>query len=177
MSNRDINFKITVDGKEANATLTLTEDIIDEIINKSKKPIKPPVDVPKPLLNSLDGLNEKLSTLKKEFGSVEIGSKRFIELQTEIKKTETEIKKAGNEIEKIPSKFANFGNIITGINQGVDLFQKGLNVLSKPLEFAGQFESYETSLKVMLGSTELAKQRLQELTDFAASTPFEYPML
>lgn len=37
------------------------------------------------------------------------------------------------------------------------------------------FEQYETQFAVMLGSTEAAQQRIEELAAFGASTPFELP--
>lgn len=46
-----------------------------------------------------------------------------------------------------------------------------LNLGKQMITTAGQFEKYQTSLTVMLGSAKLAKERLKELTDFAASTP------
>jgi len=116
MANRDINFKIIVDGKEANAVLNVTEENINDIAKAAK------------------GMEND----------------------------------AGQS-------FSNFGNIITGINQGIELTQKALSVLSAPINAAAQFEGYETSLNVMLGSTEAAQARLEELIDFAASTPFELP--
>lgn len=95
---------------------------------------------------------------------------------TDLKKSLGDVSTAAkNTGQSTASSFANFGNVITGLNQGLELARKGFDLLSKPLQAAGQFESYETSLKVMLGSTELAKQRLEELTTFAASTPFELP--
>ncbi|MHC1738453.1 MAG: hypothetical protein AB9882_15825 [Ignavibacteriaceae bacterium] len=82
---------------------------------------------------------------------------------------------AKNTGQSTASSFANFGNIITGVNQGIQLARQALDMLMKPLNVAGQFEGYETSLKVMLGGTEAAKARLEELTMFAANTPFELP--
>lgn len=38
-----------------------------------------------------------------------------------------------------------------------------------------EFERYETQFGVLLGSTDKAKQRLQDLAKFGASTPFELP--
>lgn len=43
------------------------------------------------------------------------------------------------------------------------------------LKTAGEFEKYEATLKVMLGTTDAAKARLKELSDFAAKTPFALP--
>jgi hypothetical protein len=114
----EINIKLVVDGKEANATLSLTDEQLKQIARQAAK--------------------------------------------------------AG---EDTTSQFAKIGNVVTGINQGLELAKKGFEVLSKPLEAAGQFEQYESSLKVMLGSTEAAKERLAELVDFAKTTPFELPQV
>lgn len=43
------------------------------------------------------------------------------------------------------------------------------------LSAAGQMETFETQLGVLLGSTDKAKERIAELTQFAATTPFEIP--
>lgn len=40
---------------------------------------------------------------------------------------------------------------------------------------AGEMERYETQLGVLLGSTERAQERIAELVEFAAKTPFEIP--
>lgn len=40
-----------------------------------------------------------------------------------------------------------------------------------------QFEQYNTQFEVMLGSAELAKQRMAELAEFGAKTPFELPQV
>ena len=66
---------------------------------------------------------------------------------------------------------------IMGINQGLELVRKAWEALSVPIQKAGQFEQYLTSMKVMLGTTQAAKDRLAELVDFAKSTPFELPQV
>jgi len=53
------------------------------------------------------------------------------------------------------------GNIFGAINQGV-----ASNI---------QFETYQTQFGVLLKSTEAAKQRIAELAQFGASTPFDLP--
>ncbi len=75
---------------------------------------------------------------------------------------------------------------IIALNSAIELGQKALGVFGMIVTGLGgvvkgmvegnaQFEKYETSLKVMLGSAEAAKGRLKELSDFASSTPFELP--
>ena len=112
----EIRLKLVVDGKEANATLDLTDSNIKD-------------------------LRSSLGAVERESGKT----------------------------------FDGLGMKVISFNQGLELAKKALSFLSQPIDAASQFEGYETSLKVMLGSTEAAKARLQELTQFAASTPFEIP--
>lgn len=75
------------------------------------------------------------------------------------------------------SASGNWSLNIMGINQGLDLMRKAWEALSVPIAKAGQFEQYQVSMKVMLGSTEAAQKRLQELITFAKETPFELPQV
>jgi len=70
-------------------------------------------------------------------------------------------------------KMGNIGNSITGMKHGLDQVKKLLDFIYTPLSDAGQLEQFEKQLTVMLGSTDAAQKRLQELIDFAASTPFQ----
>ncbi len=72
---------------------------------------------------------------------------------------------------------AAWAQITTGINQGIQLANQFASVVSKPIKAAAQFESYEMALTVMMGSAEKAKERLQELQQFAATTPFTLPQV
>lgn len=47
----------------------------------------------------------------------------------------------------------------------------------KAVEAAAQMETIETSFKVFLGSAQAAKDRMKELSDFAAHTPFQLPQV
>jgi len=76
---------------------------------------------------------------------------------------------------RVTDSMSKWGNVVTGFNQGLEATKKLFNVISQPLKDAGQFEQYEAQLRVMLGSASLAKKRLQELVEFAATTPFELP--
>lgn len=50
-------------------------------------------------------------------------------------------------------------------------------VAGMAIKGAAQFEKFEATLTTMLGSSEAAKNRLQELSDIAAKTPFELPQV
>lgn len=49
--------------------------------------------------------------------------------------------------------------------------------IASTVSAAQELEVFETQFKTMLGSTEAAKRQLQDLQDFAASTPFQLPGL
>jgi phage-related protein len=62
-------------------------------------------------------------------------------------------------------------NIIGGITSQIGGLAAGM------VNGNAQFESYNVQFGVMLGSAELAKQRMAELAQFGASTPFELPQV
>lgn len=50
-------------------------------------------------------------------------------------------------------------------------------LVGKMVSGNAQFEQYNTQFEVMLGSAEAAKQRMAELAEFGAKTPFELPQV
>ncbi|MBZ0182719.1 MAG: hypothetical protein K8F60_09695 [Melioribacteraceae bacterium] len=132
--------------------------------------------------NTVSGLKNRLETLNNEFESVEIGSKRFNELKSEIKETESQLEKAVDQTEEVKVKaenvrsaFAQWSMIITGINQGLELAGKLYNVIQKPIGIAAEFQQYEVQFEVLLGNLSDAKNRIEELSLFASKTPFQFP--
>lgn len=51
----------------------------------------------------------------------------------------------------------------------------GIGAVTKAINNAAEFEQIETSFITLLGSVEAAQQRIDELSKFAAATPFEMP--
>lgn len=89
------------------------------------------------------------------------------------------IEKAEGEAQ---SGFGRIGDIIGGaLKTGVMAAAAGLVAaiggIVKGVASNAEFERFETQFGVILGSTEKAKQRLEELAQFGASTPFELPEL
>lgn len=68
-------------------------------------------------------------------------------------------------------KFAATAAGFVGIGAAVVGFAKGM------ISGAAEMERYETQFSVLLGSLDAAKARIKELTQFAASTPFEIPQV
>lgn len=71
------------------------------------------------------------------------------------------------------------GNLITGINQGLQLMRTGFTALTAVtktfIATGSQFERYEVQFTTLLGSIEAARDRMKELTTFAMETPFDLP--
>jgi phage tail tape-measure protein len=66
----------------------------------------------------------------------------------------------------------------TAISGGLSLITEGLTSVAKAgIEGNAQFETYATQFGVLLGGAEQAKQRLAELAEFGAKTPFELPQV
>jgi hypothetical protein len=80
------------------------------------------------------------------------------------------------------SGFSRIGDIIGGaLKTGVMAAGAGLVAaiggIVKGVASNAEFERFETQFGVLLGNTEKAKQRLDELAQFGATTPFELPEL
>jgi hypothetical protein len=71
-------------------------------------------------------------------------------------------------------EFATGGAILGGLSKLKDGF---VNVAKGMIDGNAEFETYQTQFGVLLGSTDAAKKRLDELAKFGASTPFELPEL
>lgn len=66
----------------------------------------------------------------------------------------------------------------TAISSGLSLIAEGFTTVTKAgIEGNAQFETYATQFGVLLGGADAAKQRLADLADFGAKTPFELPQV
>jgi phage-related protein len=82
---------------------------------------------------------------------------------------------AGSALEKnltsMRDKIFNFKNLMATVIAGAGTKK----LFDFTIGNAAQFEQYETAFTVMLGSADKAKSKLKELSDYAATTPFELP--
>ena len=69
--------------------------------------------------------------------------------------------------------FKSWGDTALGFNQISQIAQKAISILSEPIKKAGQFETLQMNLEVVMGSAEKAKERFKELADFTKGTTFE----
>ncbi len=92
-------------------------------------------------------------------------------------------KQATEAMGSVQKSFMSIAGPIAVATVAMDVFGKAMGKVGDVLDSLAQgmvggnkqFEQYETSFKVMLGNADLARQRLEELADFGARTPFELP--
>lgn len=91
----------------------------------------------------------------------------FRSFSKDIDTTKRKAKNLGRDINKIGDNFLNVAKKLTiGLTAPITL----LNVLA--VKHASFFEQMEVAFSTMLGSAELAQQHIEEMTTFAAETPF-----
>lgn len=84
--------------------------------------------------------------------------------------------KASGEIDKVEGKLSKMANISGKAKVAlVGVATAGIGLIGKLGQLAGEFEQTEVAFTTMLGSGEEAQALLKDITDFAASTPFELP--
>lgn len=87
-------------------------------------------------------------------------------------------KGANIKFTELASKLTLLGMAAKGATKIVGAFSKPLLAIAKGGIAAGaQMEGFETRLKVLMGSSSAAKERLDELFEIGSTTPFELPGL
>lgn len=124
------------------------------------------------------GLRNRLSQLTDEYNKTRIGSKRFRELQKEVRRTSDEIKRqekavgdARRNVGNYPQAITkNFALLATGIAAGIGVLRRFTSGISASVEAFGEQEAAQKKLEVALGgvSNKLLEQAsaLQEQTKF-----------
>jgi len=86
---------------------------------------------------------------------------------------------ASGALSSIGGNLQKIGGVALGaVAVGLGAAAAGIGALaSAAIQGNAQFEQYNTQFGVLLGSAELAKERMAELAEFGASTPFELPQV
>lgn len=92
-------------------------------------------------------------------------------LEADLKRLEARMQQTNNSASGMSSTFSGMGKYLAAGAIATGLYQVGKAALSA----AAQMESNKIALTTMLGSAEKAKQLLKDMTEFAASTPFDLP--
>lgn len=94
---------------------------------------------------------------------------------TQLQATENQVEDVREEIEKMPKSIAAWdvamGNMLTGLIGKIGGFFS--SAISMGIDFNKNMENYTTNFTTMLGgSVDAAKEKVAELQEFAAKTPF-----
>ena len=101
------------------------------------------------------------------------------ELSSTLQKVQGELHNFQTQAEKANIKASALGTSLgyAGV-QALSAFAGGVrDAIVSTIEFSSQLEQASLSFGTMLGSAELAEKTLQQLKDFAKTTPFEFPEL
>ena len=105
-----------------------------------------------------DEMSSQLAKIKNEFSQV----------NAQAKKTSKGTDKASKSFGGMTSKATLMKTALTGLAVG------GIGIFAKAIVgAAAEMETLETKFKVLLGDTDSAKARMQELSKFASTTPFQ----
>jgi len=80
-----------------------------------------------------------------------------------------ELSRMDKQADRSSQKLASLGKVAAAAGAAIGAMGAG----AKLLEVARQFDVFEAQLKTATGSIEEARKRMKELSDFAASTPFD----
>jgi len=96
------------------------------------------------------------------------------EYEKGLRKAETQANKAGS---KIGSIFKNAFSVTLGVGM-FEALKKGFkSTVGTAISFNSMLQTAQIGFATMLGSAEKAQKFLEDMADFAARTPFEYPEL
>lgn len=119
-------------------------------------------------VKTIGWLNTKLKSLNDELNQTQIWSKRFKELQNEVKKTEAELGKVSNNTSKL---WWFFKWIWWAIAWAFSVYAIW-NFIKKISVLWAQVEQAKISFETLLGSEEKAVQMLKDIDELASQTPF-----
>jgi phage-related protein len=116
---------------------------------------------------SLGGLDDDLSKVSRESDNASSSFNRL----------ETQAEQAGNASSGFSTRIVALGNVLGNLAaQAISSVVSGIGeIATAMINGNAEFERYETQFGVLLGSAQAAKDRLKELADFGAKTPFELP--
>lgn len=183
----------------ANANeIKISVELVDKVTSKAKK-IKKSLkdalkDVPKQTKDNTKGFNKMELALTSFNKSANSQSKRSVasfnalnrtifKMNDSMRALANRTEKLGNESKKARHKVDGLKNSLdktkssgiglTGILGGAGLGLAIGYLAKKIITAKSSFENLEVQFQTILGSTELATERMKELADFASSTPFQ----
>ena len=130
-------------------------------------------------IKTVDGLRSKLSRLTVEWKSIEIGSKRFKELEKEIKDTSNELKKLESNVGNNTRDVGNYGKAIQGVSRSLKRMGALLvtvwagRAIKNAFNIIKDFEQAQANLKAITkGTDDEMKKMAASAKRLGASTIF-----
>lgn len=124
------------------------------------------------------GLQKEIERLIK--GGIDPQSAALQKLKSRYQELEPQISKAQNEIKQGSSIFQKFGATILAVGVAFGAYQiskKIYDIGAASLKAAANMEQQTVAFTTMLGSAEKAKTLLNDIQNFAATTPFQFTEL
>ncbi|MEL6250089.1 MAG: hypothetical protein AAFR15_19005, partial [Cyanobacteria bacterium J06627_15] len=104
--------------------------------------------------------------------------------------TEAEVKQVTAALKKANKEGGNFNSFLQGVGQGIGQSAFGVlesaisgsvetvrNLVASTLEIGQAAEQSRVAFTTLLGGAEAAEKTIADLTEFAATTPFEFPQV
>jgi hypothetical protein len=132
---------------------------------------------------SLSELNERLSRYRSasqnSFRTDHIEKYNMLinETTRQIEELEDATESTSGKTESMFGAFLKANVLMKGLEYGKELIGKGIDFAKESIDASAQIETYEASLKNMLGTTEEARERMQEYFAIAKETPFDLPQV
>ncbi|EMO26198.1 hypothetical protein LEP1GSC170_1490 [Leptospira interrogans serovar Bataviae str. HAI135] len=179
------DFKLADEFEQTARSAGLTDQEIVKIVEhlktlKANPPANPiPPEAITPTLEQIQAMSKSLKISETQLNKLISKTREDFKLADDFKDTakaagllDREIQSISGHIEQSKIKTVGWVTLIKGL-AATGLAASITGFFGSALEQAGQLEKYETVLTTTLGSSKLAKSAMQDVQDFAKTTPFE----
>ncbi|MCW7475505.1 hypothetical protein, partial [Leptospira levettii] len=122
---------------------------------------------------TLNDMKTRLERLNNILGNTTLGSERFKKIQEEVKKTEAIIEKASGRIAQSTKEPKNAFEDLAKLVGSAAFVAGTASMVKGALAVTGEFQKYNSVLKISLGSQAAATKAMGLLTEYAAKTPYQ----
>ncbi|TGL97932.1 hypothetical protein [Leptospira jelokensis] len=152
--------------QEHDRSVSRIGNIGDQNFTKLKKAISST----SPTLNDMKTRLERLNNI---LGNTTLGSERFKKIQEEVKRTEAIIEKASGKIAQSTKEPKQAFEELAKLAGSAAFVAATTSMVKGALAVTGEFQKYNSVLKISLGSQAAATKAMGLLTEYAAKTPYQ----
>lgn len=152
--------------QEHDRSVSRIGNIGDQNFTKLKKAISST----SPTLNDMKTRLERLNNI---LGNTTLGSERFKKIQEEVKRTEAIIEKASSKIAQSTKEPKHAFEELAKLAGSAAFVAATTSMVKGALAVTGEFQKYNSVLKISLGSQAAATKAMGLLTEYAAKTPYQ----